>query len=109
MFVNQYSLLEKNWLAVLSFIFEQRVLQFQYFIRKGTFQSPQWLRQIVVLTVFPRVADLLGKCGVQFTSPEFEFFRRVVNYTIETRSRTGSWRGDFLDLLEDTKSERELV
>ncbi|KAF2354619.1 Cytochrome P450 [Trinorchestia longiramus] len=71
--------------------------------------SLTWLRaiKVMVLLVTPRLADLLGYLGFEFTSKEFVFFKRVVRYTVDVRRKAGTWRGDFLDLMRDTKKLSE--
>ena len=58
-----------------------------------------------MLLTIPWLTDIAGWMGYDMTSPEFHFFRKVVKYAREKRKESNTWRGDFLDLMDDTKSE----
>ncbi|KAG7170940.1 cytochrome P450 6j1-like [Homarus americanus] len=66
--------------------------------------SPTRAFKMLVLMLAPRVAELVHHLGLEFTSPEFLFFRDVVTHTLHTRQETGVHRGDFLDLLLETRA-----
>ncbi|CAL4111264.1 unnamed protein product, partial [Meganyctiphanes norvegica] len=66
--------------------------------------SPTRAIKILILLVAPRIAELITKIGIDFTSPEFHFFRHVVTHTLKLRSEKGIHRGDFLDLMMETRA-----
>lgn len=60
--------------------------------------------KILVLLVMPRLAELACSLGLEFTSPEFNFFRDVISHTLHTRQENNLQRGDFLDMLLETRA-----
>ncbi|XP_042862277.1 probable cytochrome P450 6a13 isoform X2 [Penaeus japonicus] len=66
--------------------------------------SPARALKIVTLLVAPKLAQVVHKLGIDFTSPEFHFFRHVVSHTLRMREESGIRRGDFLDLMMETKA-----
>ncbi|XP_069970358.1 probable cytochrome P450 6a13 [Penaeus vannamei] len=66
--------------------------------------SPIRALKIVTLLVAPKLAQVVHKLGIDFTSPEFHFFRHVVSHTLRMREESGIRRGDFLDLMMETKA-----
>nr|XP_053656910.1 probable cytochrome P450 6a13 [Cherax quadricarinatus] len=69
--------------------------------------SPVRALKVIILLMAPRVAEIAHSLGLQFTSSEFEFFREVATHTITRRQETGQRRGDFLDMLMETKIKGE--
>ncbi|XP_045585081.1 cytochrome P450 6j1 [Procambarus clarkii] len=67
--------------------------------------SPTRALKMLTLAMAPRVAQVAHSLGLQFVSPEFEFFIKVATHTINRRQETGQRRGDFLDLLMESTSK----
>lgn len=65
--------------------------------------SPARALKILVLLVAPKIAEVIQRLGIDFTSPEFHFFRQVVTHTLRMREKRGVRRGDFLDMLVESK------
>lgn len=65
--------------------------------------SPARAIKILVLLVAPKIAEVIQRLGIDFTSPEFHFFRHVVTHTLHLREKSGIRRGDLLDMLVETK------
>ncbi|KAK7060083.1 hypothetical protein SK128_004423 [Halocaridina rubra] len=66
--------------------------------------SPARAIKILVLLVAPKIAEVIQKLGIDFTSAEFHFFRHVVSHTLRIREKSGVHRGDFLDMLVETRT-----
>ncbi|XP_068224105.1 probable cytochrome P450 6a13 isoform X2 [Palaemon carinicauda] len=60
--------------------------------------SPARALKILVLLVAPKIAEVTQRLGIDFTSPEFHFFRHVVTNTLRLREKWGLRRGDILDM-----------
>ncbi|XP_076036727.1 putative cytochrome P450 6a13 isoform X2 [Oratosquilla oratoria] len=69
--------------------------------------SPARALKILILLVAPRIAEAVQRVGIDFTSPEFHFFRHVVTHTLRKRQENNIYRGDFLDLLMEAKKKTE--
>ena len=57
---------------------------------------------MVILVLFPKLAKIISKAGIDFVSKEFHFFSDVVTHTIQHREMSQFRRGDFLDIMRET-------